>query len=211
LYLSESLFARQLQELRSAGFSSGELSSAAGPYVSKRIVITFDDGYVNALRHGLGPLAAAQFTAVQFLVADRLGKCNDWDLGLGEASEPLMDAEQVRDWIAAGHEIGSHTLTHPYLSKLPRVQAQEEITASRKQLQDLFGRPIDHFCYPYGDWNSVVRDLVAAAGYKTACTTDAGVNTSLDSPCGLKRVTARYASRSLKAVWSRLSGNATNG
>jgi peptidoglycan/xylan/chitin deacetylase (PgdA/CDA1 family) len=211
LYVSESLFARQLQELRSAGFSSGELVSAAGPYACKRIIITFDDGYVNVLRHGLGPLATAQFTAVQFLVADRLGKCNDWDVALGEASEPLVDAAQVRDWIAAGHKIGSHTLTHPYLSKLPRAQAQEEITASRKKLQDLFGRPIDHFCYPYGDWNSEVRDLVAAAGYKTACTTDAGVNAGLDSPFALKRFTARYASRSLKAVWARLNGNVTNG
>jgi peptidoglycan/xylan/chitin deacetylase (PgdA/CDA1 family) len=209
LYVSESLFGRQLQELRSAGFSNGEMVTAAAPYVSKRIVITFDDGYVNVLRHGLASLAAAQFTAVQFLVADRLGKCNDWDVGLGEASEPLMDAAQVREWLAAGHEIGSHTLTHPYLSKMARAQAQEEITASRKKLQDLFGQPIDHFCYPYGDWNSAARDLVAEAGYKTACTTDAGVNTALDSPFALKRFTARYASRSLKTVWARFRRNVT--
>ncbi len=203
LYVSAPLFSRQLQELRSAGFSSGELISVAGPHVPKRIVITFDDGYTNALRHGLGPLAQTQFRAVQFLVADRLGKCNDWDIG--EVSERLMDVVQVRDWIAAGHEIGSHTVTHPYLSKLPLPQAREEITASRKKLQDLFGKPIDHFCYPYGDWNRALSDLVIAAGYKTACTTDAGVNTSQDSPFVLKRLTARYASRSLKSVWGRLA------
>jgi peptidoglycan/xylan/chitin deacetylase (PgdA/CDA1 family) len=205
LYLSEALFSRQLQELRSAGFASGELVSAAGPCVGRRIVITFDDGYVNVLRHGLGPLAEVRFTAVQFLVAERLGKWNDWDLGRGEASEPMMDVAEVGDWLAAGHEIGSHTLTHPCLTKLPRAKAQEEITASRKQLQDLFGRPIDHFCYPYGDWNAEVREMVAAAGYETACTTDTGVNTALDSPFALKRFTARYASRSLKTFWGRLS------
>ena len=33
------------------------------------------------------------------------------------------------------------------------------------------GKPIAHFCYPYGDWNEPVRDLVMEAGYLTACTT----------------------------------------
>jgi peptidoglycan/xylan/chitin deacetylase (PgdA/CDA1 family) len=115
-----------------------------------------------------------------------------------------MDAAQVRDWLAAGHEIGSHSLTHPWLTRLPVPAAREEIAASRKQLEDLFGVPIAHFCYPYGDWNEKVRNLVEAAGYKTACTTQPGVNTPADSLFTLKRFTARYASRNLKAIWARL-------
>jgi peptidoglycan/xylan/chitin deacetylase (PgdA/CDA1 family) len=116
----------------------------------------------------------------------------------------MMDAAQVRDWLAARHDIGSHTLSHPYLTKLPPAQAREEITASRKKLEDLFGRPVTHFCYPYGDWNEAVRDLVQAAGYKTACTTDPGVNGPGDSPFLLKRFTARYPSWNVRALWSRL-------
>ena len=116
-----------------------------------------------------------------------------------------MDAGQVREWLAAGHDIGSHTLTHPFLTRLSTAQAREEVTASRKKLEDLFSRPILHFCYPYGDWNEAVRDLVAAAGYKTACTTDAGVNTAAESPLSLKRFTARYRSRTLKGVGERLT------
>ena len=176
----------------------------AGPLQEKRIVITFDDGYVNVLRYGLEPLASTGFKAIQFLVADLLGKCNEWDVPLGEAPEPMMDAAQVRDWLGAGHEIGSHTLTHPWLTRLSVAAAREEIAASRKKLEDLFGRPIHHFCYPYGDWNEAVRELVAGAGYKTACTTDFGVNTVADSAFALMRFTARYPSRNLKAIWSRL-------
>ena len=116
-----------------------------------------------------------------------------------------MDASQVREWLAAGHEIGSHTLTHPFLTRLPPRRAKEEITASRKKLEDLFGRAVRHFCYPYGDWNAAVRDQVMAAGYTTACTTDAGVNTPADSPFTLKRFTARYPSRTIKALWRRFS------
>src|SRR5207245_147749 len=108
------------------------------------------------------------FTAIQFLPADFLGRRNEWDVGLGEAPEAIMDAAQVREWLAAGHDIGSHSLTHPFLTRLPPAQAREEISASRKKLEDLFGRPVEHFCYPYGDWDEPVRDLVEQAGYRTA-------------------------------------------
>jgi peptidoglycan/xylan/chitin deacetylase (PgdA/CDA1 family) len=204
LYISQQLFKRQLQELRNAGFASGSLEFCAALREKARIVITFDDGYVNVLRLGLEPLAASNFTAIQFLVADLLGKFNQWDVAEGEAPEPIMDVAQVRDWLAAGHDIGSHTLSHPRLTQLSLPKAKEEITSSRKKLEDLFGRPIQHFCYPYGDWNPAVHDLVAAAGYKTACTTDPGLNLPSTSPFALKRFTARYPSRNLKAIWSRL-------
>ncbi len=203
LYLSRSLFRRQLQELHCAGYTNGGLECCAGSPQPKRVVITFDDGYVNVLQHGLAPLAEAGFNAIQFLVVDLLGKCNEWDVPLGEAPEPMMDSGQVREWLAAGHDIGSHTLTHPYLTQVPSARAREEICASRKKLQDLFGRSIDHFCYPYGDWSEAVRDLVIEAGYKTACTTVAGVNTPADSPFTLKRFTARYPTRNLKSLLAR--------
>ena len=204
LYLSERLFLRQLADLQAEGFTNGTLAVSAGSLAGKSITITFDDGYVNVLRHSLEPLAAAGFKATLFLVADLLGQFNRWDVPLGEAPEPIMDAAQVREWLAAGHEIGSHTLTHPFLTQVPLSQAREEIGASRKKLEDLFGRRIEHFCYPYGDWNEGVRELVVAAGYRTACTTNPGVNTAADSPFALKRFTARYPSRSLKALWTRL-------
>jgi peptidoglycan/xylan/chitin deacetylase (PgdA/CDA1 family) len=205
LYLSAKLFRRQLQELRAAGFTSGSLDACAGPRQGRRLVITFDDGYVNVLSHTLQPLADTKFQAVQFLVADLLGKCNEWDVPLGETPEPMMDAAHVREWLAAGHEIGSHTLTHPWLLSLPPAQAREEIVASKKKLEDLFDRPIEHFCYPYGNWNEAVRDLVIEAGYRTAVTTDPGVNDAQTSPFSLKRVTARYPTRSLKNLlhWLR--------
>jgi peptidoglycan/xylan/chitin deacetylase (PgdA/CDA1 family) len=200
------LFARQLAELKQAGFASTTLTQAtqAAANPGRNMVITFDDGFQNVLEFGLAPLADHGFRAVQFLVAGALGGRNEWDLAQGEAPASLMDAAQVRDWLAAGHEIGSHSLTHPWLTRLPVPAAREEIAASRKQLEDLFGVPIAHFCYPYGDWNEKVRNLVEAAGYKTACTTQPGVNTPADSLFTLKRFTARYASRNLKAIWARL-------
>jgi peptidoglycan/xylan/chitin deacetylase (PgdA/CDA1 family) len=206
LYVGEKFFAQQLGELREAGFSTPPLAEIfpVKENFRNKIAITFDDGFSNVLQLGLKPLAENKFHAIQFLVADLLGKTNEWDAANGEVAEPLMDAAQVREWLAAGNEIGSHTLTHPFLTQIPIAQAREEISASKKKLEDLFGVPIEHFCYPYGDWNEAVRDIVITAGYKTAFTTVAGINLTGDSPFALKRFTARYPSRNLKAIWSRL-------
>jgi len=207
LYVSPRLFARQMAELRENRFTSAtldEVIEGAGNS-RRRVVITFDDGWRDVFEHALEPLARNRFRAIHFLVADGLGRTNEWDLPLGEVQEPMMDAAQVREWLAAGHEIGSHTLTHPFLTRLAPDQAREEISASKKKLEDLFGRSIEHFCYPYGDWNPQIRDLVAESGYRTACTTDFGVNSADVSLFELKRITARYPSRNWKSLreWLR--------
>jgi peptidoglycan/xylan/chitin deacetylase (PgdA/CDA1 family) len=118
-----------------------------------------------------------------------------------------MDEAAVREWLSAGQKIGSHTKTHPWLTHISVAEAREEIRGSKKSLEDKFGVAIDHFCYPYGDWNESVRDLVVEAGYKTACTTTSGVNTPADSSFELKRFTARYPSRKLRTVFSWLGKN----
>jgi peptidoglycan/xylan/chitin deacetylase (PgdA/CDA1 family) len=207
LYLSQRLFARQLAELKSAGFNTPRLGvppSRSGKNSS--VVLTFDDGFCNVLEYGLAPLTENHFIATQFLVADRLGRQNEWEIAEGETPAPLMSREQVKEWLSAGQDIGSHSLTHPWLTRISVAEAREEITASKKKLEDLFARPIEHFCYPYGDWNPTVRDLVAAAGYKTACTTLAGINLEATDPLALLRFGARYPTRSLKSIWARLRG-----
>lgn len=206
LYVSQELFARQLAELRAAGFRTAALPGRAHPAAGapRRIVLTFDDGCANVLQFGLRLLAEHQFHAIQFLVAGRLGGANDWDTAQGEVPVPLMDKAQVREWLAAGHRIGSHTVNHPWLTRLDPARAREEIAASKKMLEDTFGLAIEHFCYPYGDWNARVRDLVAEAGYLTACTTEPGINLPDTDRFALRRFTARYPSRNLKAFWARL-------
>jgi len=114
--------------------------------------------------NALGPLALYKKTAIQFLVPSYIGKLNEWDLRDGETAEPLMDTEHIRDWLRAGHSIGSHSLTHARLTRLTLRDAREEIFASKKKLEDDFAVAIEHFCYPYGDWNEPVRDLVVEAG-----------------------------------------------
>ena len=208
LYIGEKLFAQQLAELRQAGYRACDFDALADGISAepRRIGISFDDGYVNVLKYGLGPLREHGFQALQYIVADNIGGGNDWDLPAGEAYEPLMDQAQIREWLAAGHLIGSHTRSHAKLPELSLEQAREEIGASKKKLEDLFGVPILHFCYPYGFWNERVRDLVIEAGYRTATTTQFGLNDAATSPFELRRIMARYQSWGLRNLRQRLFG-----
>jgi len=207
LFYEPMKFARQLAELKGASFRSVPLADTiAGPDNSQhQIALTFDDGYLNLFENALQPLGENQFSATVFLVANHLGGTNVWDAAGGVAQVPLMDQTHIRQWLGAGHRIGSHTLTHPHLKRIPAVQAREEIGASKKRLEDMFGVAVEDFCYPYGGWNAAILDFVAEAGYRTACTLSHGLNTAGTPPLELNRLTVRRPTRSWKTLrgWLR--------
>ena len=81
---------------------------------------------------------------------------------------------QLRELADAGMGIGAHSVTHAVLADLPRAAQQWEIRASRRQLADLLGRPVDLFAYPYGGPESYTAEtvrLVREAGFSAAFTT----------------------------------------
>jgi len=207
LYMNPRLFVKQMDELAEEGYSAEPYGQVPfGPNGGHTVALTFDDGFVNAFNIALDVLAKHKFRAIQFLVADRIGQFNEWEVQLGDVREPLMDALQIREWIAAGHQIGAHTLTHPFLTRVSIREAREEIIAGKKKLEDLFGVPVQHFSYPYGDRNQTIRDIVREAGYITACTTEFGVNTAETHPLELRRIMARHRSISIKAIKAQLAG-----
>ncbi|MEO6054985.1 MAG: polysaccharide deacetylase family protein, partial [Chthoniobacterales bacterium] len=206
--MPEKVFRRQMEELGAAGFQTASLNewqSVATPD-SNRVIITFDDGSRGVLKTAAQHLATQGFKAIQYIVADHIGGVNQWDINTGEAPDALMNMDEIREWLALGHEIGSHTLSHPKLAKIPPAQAREEIFSSKKTLEDLFGIPIRHFCYPYGNYNAAARDLAGEAGYETAVTLKPGINHPDTPGLELLRVGARHATRNFRAVMGRLLG-----
>ncbi len=74
-------------------------------------------------------------------------------------------------------EIGGHTVSHPFLRNLPDDEAYREITQNKKDLENLLGRPVEVFAYPFGNAQSCgAREFSFAqkAGYKLAVTTRDG-------------------------------------
>jgi peptidoglycan/xylan/chitin deacetylase (PgdA/CDA1 family) len=209
MYVSTWRFRSQVAELHHEGHKFTDLDmvlASPGPAGARQVVVTFDDGFDKTHRHALPVMEKLGIRSIHFLVADLLGRFNAWDIAKGDVRERLMDKSQVEEWIAAGHEIGAHTRTHPFLTRIPAKAAREEIAGGKKKLEDLFGRPVRHFCYPFGDWNEEIRGMVAEAGYASACTVEPGIVSAGADPFALSRFTARYPSLGLKRLIKRAIG-----
>lgn len=202
LYVSARQFARQMDGLLDAGLPCLTLEECAAG--TPGFCLTFDDGFRNAFEHTLPALQSRGLRAIQFLVAGVIGGHDEWDHRIGEPRQPLMDDAQVREWLAAGQEIGAHTMTHPRLTTLPPERARAEIFDSKHALEDRFGQPVRHFCYPYGDSDPAVRDLVAEAGFATACTIAPGINRPGVDPLGLTRIMACDERLNLRQLAARI-------
>ncbi|NDC80137.1 MAG: polysaccharide deacetylase family protein [Verrucomicrobia bacterium] len=203
LYLSPDLFVRQIRGLKDAGFAFVP-PGLAGP--APAVAITFDDGFASNWESALPGMKDTGCHAINFLVADRIGRSSDWESAEGGEARPLMNETQIREWMAAGNRIGAHTCTHPRLTRISRGQAKEEIVSSKKKLEDRFAVAVEHFAYPFGDYDIGVVDLVRDAGFKTASTMDRGINDSNTDPLRLKRWTARYPTRTIGSLIRKILG-----
>lgn len=72
-------------------------------------------------------------------------------------------------------EVGSHTVTHPFLSALSTASQQDEIQRSKARLEELIGHQVNSFAYPHGDYTAETVNLVREAGFTCACSTVADV------------------------------------
>lgn len=87
-----------------------------------------------------------------------------------------MSRVQVAELHAQGHEVASHTQTHPILPQLNDQQLADELTESRKWLEACLDAPCTGFCYPNGDVDARVESAVREAGYSYGCTTRTALN-----------------------------------
>ncbi|MGC8941928.1 MAG: polysaccharide deacetylase family protein [Sulfurihydrogenibium sp.] len=153
------------------------------------IILTFDDGYRDFIKNAYPILKRYNAKAIVFVVAGLTDRFNLWDWEKINVKKPLMDWEELRFLVSEGFEIGSHTITHPFLTKIPEKVAKSEIEDSKKILEDKLGVEVKTFCYPYGDYNEKVKDMVINAGYKMAFTTQEGTFEESKDMFEIKRVT----------------------
>jgi len=103
---------------------------------------------------------------------------------------------------------GAHTQTHPYLSRLSRAEAEDEIAGSKKRIEEMLGVPVRHFAYPFGareTYTAETIEVVKAAGLASAATTTRGACRVGSPPYELPRILFD-GSVDGRAVAARLSG-----
>lgn len=92
-----------------------------------------------------------------------------------------LTADQLREFIALGGTVGSHTLFHPLLDRCDPATGNRETSLSRTILEKLLSIPIHHFALPNGNGDANSRQWVQQAGYRTCRTTKPGwVETTTD-------------------------------
>jgi peptidoglycan/xylan/chitin deacetylase (PgdA/CDA1 family) len=192
LWVTPSSFSTQMHWLSRLGYR-GLAMSELMPYLrgekkGKVVGITLDDGYQSNVSHALPILKQHGFSATCYVVSGRLGQHNEWDAALGMAKAALMSGEEMRAWVDAGMEVGSHTCSHADLSRLSLTEARHELLQSKSDLENLLQKPVTQFCYPYGHFSPEHEALVSQAGYEAATTTHRGRACATDRMTALPRV-----------------------
>ena len=83
-----------------------------------------------------------------------------------------MTADQVADMASSGLiEIGAHTVTHPPMTSLVPADQVREAAESRRRCEEIVGRRVSAFAYPYGDFDQAAASAVKEAGLLYACST----------------------------------------
>ena len=191
LHVPPKRFRFQMKMLQWLGYRGGSMSELMpylrGEQTGKVVGITFDDGYRNNLTEALPILKEFGFSATCYIISQKIGGVNEWDLDKGIPENPLMDSNDIRQWLDGGMEIGSHTQNHVRLTECNDEIITQEIKQSRTDLEQQFNCKVRHFCYPWGAHNPAAQTLASEASYLTATTTQRGRATIKDDPLLLPR------------------------
>ncbi len=75
--------------------------------------------------------------------------------------------ETVAEIAKRGHEIGTHSNTHPHMSKLSRAEIQKELQTSCEKIENITQRKVTVFRAPFGDYNNALLEEAGAQGLTT--------------------------------------------
>ncbi len=164
-------FEEEVKTLVDAGYTfmtNAELSDALSgkiPLPVKPVVLTFDDGYRDFYTDVYPILKKYHVKATVYIISGFLGYPNN------------MDGWQVRELAYAGLvEIGAHTVNHAWLKGIQQKELIYEVNQSKKTLEELSGKRVVSFAYPYGVFDvAAIREL-ADAGYTSAVSNIPGVD-----------------------------------
>jgi peptidoglycan/xylan/chitin deacetylase (PgdA/CDA1 family) len=134
-----------------------------------------------------GPAERARWLAA---IRGRLGVAAE-----GRESHRTMTQEELR-LLATSYavQIGAHTVSHARLSSLSAAEQAREVGESRRTLEEVLGRPVTTFSYPFGNHDDYTPATVAAvreAGFEVACSNFGGVVRRGADALQLNRMLAR--------------------
>ncbi len=147
-------FEQEMDWVKSQGYTTVTLQQVydymfnGGTLPPKPIMVTFDDS------------TAGQWSAAAAL--DDRGMKGVFFVITGNSQ---LSPDQLRSLSARGHEIESHSVSHPYFTQISDGSLAFQLSQSKATLESILGKPVNFIAYPYGDYNARVMDATASAGY----------------------------------------------
>lgn len=214
-YIDIKLFEKHLQLLKRLGFESVTFEDFADKGTIERLnpnkryfMLTVDDGFIDNYELMLPLLKKYGFKAVVYVVTGET--YNRWDVEASENPDkpfPLMTNEQIKAMADSGYiEIGGHTLTHPFLSKLSYEEQKQEMEQNKLELESITGKPLVSFAYPYGDLDENSKEIARELGFDFAVATNSGPLAFHQDLYQIRRI-AIFPKTSVLGLWRKITGN----
>ncbi|HPM42755.1 MAG TPA: polysaccharide deacetylase family protein [Candidatus Omnitrophota bacterium] len=202
LSVSPKSFSRQMEFFSRNKYNVVSLSQVA-EYIEKKlkvpaktVAITFDDGFENNYKYAFPVLKKYNIPATIFIIVERVG--SPGYLSWGEIKE-MADSGLI--------SIGSHTMSHGFLTSLDENGLRHELGDSKKALEAVIGPGVKYLCYPMGRHSELVKKIAKESGYECAVTTSSSMDTVSDSDrYAIKRVRISRTSDNLFTFWLKTSG-----
>jgi peptidoglycan/xylan/chitin deacetylase (PgdA/CDA1 family) len=141
--------------------------------------LTFDDGSASDYDEAFPALTELGMRATFFVVPTLVG------------TPGYVTWAQLREMAAAGMEVGSHSLTHPFLHDLDAGGIRHEFGESKRILEDRLGAPVRSASLPRGWEPPHCAAVLEELGYRAFCTSRVGWWRPGDSPLAIPRVAVR--------------------
>lgn len=167
------------------------------------ITLTFDDAH-KSLVDAMPILSERRIPACVYVVPEYVEKGKSF---AGKVGQPIMSWQDLREWRQAGHTIGSHSLSHPALPRCSDEELHRQFLESRQRLEDALGAPVNHFAYPFGQFDRRTQAVVRYLGcYRSVATSERGSMFARHDPLSLRRDRIDLmASPAQNELWMRLA------
>ncbi len=168
---------------------------------SKKVVLTFDDGFKHLFDFAIPQLLKRGMKALFYIPTAHIGEYNCWDFARGSGEDQLMDEADLLELDRLGMEIGAHSHHHINLKQIrDENKILDELLVSKQILESLTGKPVCSFAYPYGKLPLSYRKLMTKANYSFAVS----IYQSVENDLALRRF-GYYNSDTRKSLDWKLS------
>ena len=155
-------FAEQMKTLADAGYHTilpEQLYNYLvfdGPLPEKPIMITFDDTREAQFSIGTAEMKKYGFKGMFFIMTVSLDRPG------------YMSEEQIKSLSDDGHVIGAHTWDHHRVTQYRGADWNTQLVKPKAQLEEITGKPVTDFAYPFGLWNTAAIAEIKKSDFKMA-------------------------------------------